>query len=106
MYSEPLSEIRVKVESHEGWIHIVVEDNGPGIPAEHLPRLFEKFYRIPGSRTGGTGLGLSIVKSIVDLHKGHISVEAAEPQGARFIIALPKLAQPHLPQEAKDTATT
>jgi two-component system sensor histidine kinase KdpD len=106
MYSEPLSEIRVKVESHEGWIHIVVEDNGPGIPAEHLPRLFEKFYRIPGSRTGGTGLGLSIVKSIVDLHKGHISVEAAEPQGARFIIALPKLEQPHLPQEAKDTATT
>jgi len=97
MYSDPQTEIKIEVKSKEGWLLLSVEDQGPGIPPEHVPRLFEKFYRIPGSRTGGTGLGLSIVKSIVDLHKGHISVEPVQPHGTRFVISLPIPAQPEKP---------
>jgi two-component system sensor histidine kinase KdpD len=103
MYSDPGSQITVRLETRHDFVVISVEDLGPGIPKEHLPKLFEKFYRIPGSRTGGTGLGLSIVKSIVDLHKGQIYVEPVEPHGSRFVIALPKLAQPPRPLETSSS---
>jgi two-component system, OmpR family, phosphate regulon sensor histidine kinase PhoR len=72
------------------WIR--VEDRGCGIPAEHLPRLFERFYRVDKARSrklGGTGLGLAIVKHIVAAHGGAVSVKSTPGQGSTFTILLP-----------------
>jgi signal transduction histidine kinase len=75
-------------------VRIVVEDSGPGIPPEHLPRVFDRFYKADGSRTGtpvpsGSGLGLSIVQAIVRRHGGRIAAGSAGSGGARFEIVLP-----------------
>jgi NtrC-family two-component system sensor histidine kinase KinB len=68
----------------------VVEDNGEGIPPEHLSRLFEKFYRVPTARhSGGAGLGLAIVREIVTAHGGEIGVDSAPGKGTKFTFALP-----------------
>ncbi len=71
---------------------IAVEDQGWGIPAEHLPRVFERFYRVSQSRarrTGGTGLGLAIVKHITQAHGGFVTVTSRMGEGSRFEIHLP-----------------
>jgi two-component system phosphate regulon sensor histidine kinase PhoR len=71
---------------------IEVADDGPGIPAEHLPRLFERFYRVDKGRSrelGGTGLGLSIARHIVESHGGTIRVKSRLGEGTRFTIRLP-----------------
>lgn len=74
------------------YVQFIVADTGPGIAPEHLPNIFERFYRADESRqqeTGGSGLGLAIVKSIVETHGGQAMVESALGQGAVFTIALP-----------------
>jgi two-component system phosphate regulon sensor histidine kinase PhoR len=89
-YSESGSTILVKGE--EG-VTITVADQGNGIPEEHLPRLFERFYRVDKARSrqeGGTGLGLAIVKHIVQSHKGRIEVESRLNEGTTFMIRLPE----------------
>ena len=71
---------------------IEVQDWGCGIGSEHLPRLFERFYRIDQARSrqmGGTGLGLAIVKHIVQEHGGSVSVNSTLGKGSRFSIHLP-----------------
>lgn len=76
----------------DGWGEFFVKDTGPGIAAEHLPRLTERFYRVDRSRsreTGGTGLGLAIVKHVAQRHGGHIDAESIVGEGSRFAIALP-----------------
>jgi two-component system phosphate regulon sensor histidine kinase PhoR len=73
-------------------VRIVVRDEGCGIAAEHLPRLFERFYRVDMARSrklGGTGLGLSIVKHIVQAHGGSVAVESTPGTGSTFTIDLP-----------------
>lgn len=72
---------------------IIVEDNGDGIPAQHLERLFERFYRIDRARSrdmGGTGLGLAIVKHLALLHGGEVTVNSGLGKGSNFTIHLPK----------------
>ena len=76
---------------HRG-VEIVVADEGPGIPAEEAPRVFERFYRADAARAasdGGSGLGLSIARWIVELHDGRIRVEPREPHGCRMVVSLP-----------------
>ena len=74
-------------------ILISIEDNGCGIKKEHLPNIFERFYRIDKSRsreTGGIGLGLSISKLIGEIHGGYITVESVFGKGSAFILHLPE----------------
>ena len=76
----------------EGGCVMEVADDGPGIPPEHLPRIFERFYRVDKGRSrelGGTGLGLSIARHIVESHGGTIRVENRPGAGARFTIRIP-----------------
>ena len=84
--------IGVQVTQHNSHFGIEVLDSGIGIPKEHIPRIFERFYRVDKTRSrkqGGTGLGLSIVKHIVIMHGGEIQVESEVGKGSRFIITLP-----------------
>ncbi len=73
-----------------GAVRFVVEDSGEGIAPEHLPRLFEKFYRVPGTRSaGGAGLGLAIAREIVVAHGGQIEAESQPGRGTAFAFTLP-----------------
>jgi two-component system OmpR family sensor kinase len=74
-------------------VRITVRDSGPGVAPEHLPLIFERFYKADVARaTGGSGLGLSIVKAIVERHGGTISVR--NERGAVFEILLPSVGAP------------
>jgi len=81
----------VTIESHleQETIVITVHDTGPGFPPAALPRLFDKFFRIPGSKTGGSGLGLSIVRGYIEAHKGTIVASNNPAGGAVFTIRIP-----------------
>ena len=74
------------------WVEVSVRDDGPGIPAGALARIFERFYRVDKARSreqGGTGLGLAIVKNVVQAHGGEVRVESAPGKGTEFFIMLP-----------------
>ncbi len=81
--------IRINAERNGAEAVIAVADNGPGIPAEDLPRVFERFFQVDPARRDGTGLGLAIVRHIVRAHGGRTWAESAQGQGATFYIALP-----------------
>jgi two-component system OmpR family sensor kinase len=84
--------IRVGIGSEEDTVAIKVVDSGPGIPAEHVAHVFDRFYKVDGGEDqeqGGAGLGLAIVKRIVQLHGGSIKVESRPGQGAAFKVILP-----------------
>lgn len=85
-------EVTARVLAATGEIECAVRDNGPGIPAEDLPHIFERFYRVEKGRSresGGTGLGLSIVKHIVQLHGGRVAAESQMGQGTSIVVRLP-----------------
>jgi two-component system, OmpR family, sensor histidine kinase KdpD len=82
-------------------LKITVVDHGPGIPEEHHSRIFNKFYRLPGSAPGGTGLGLAIAKSVVELHGGSIAVKNQAQGGLEVAITLPYEEPPKMPAAKK-----
>ncbi len=91
-YSDADTEVTVSCIADEENVRISVTDHGPGIPEEHLPRLFERFYRVEKARSrklGGTGLGLSIVKHILNVHGGKVEVESRVGEGSAFTLMLP-----------------
>jgi len=91
-YTPEGGKIAVEARKEEGGIQIEITDTGIGIPAEDMPRIFERFYRVDKGRSrelGGTGLGLSIVKHIAEAHGGRVSVESRLGQGSRFRVFLP-----------------
>ena len=91
-YSEPASEVLIIATSKPDHVLIEVKDHGAGISREHLPRLFERFYRSDKARSrklGGTGLGLAIVKHIVQAHHGEVGVLSTPGKGTTFSIRLP-----------------
>jgi signal transduction histidine kinase len=86
--------VKMMLNVQPAFIEIIVEDNGRGIPAEHLPHIFDRFYRVPGKGSApspeqGLGLGLSFVAWIVKAHDGKIEVESTLGKGTRFTIRLP-----------------
>lgn len=92
-YTEEAGEITVSLFEQEGQITVVVEDNGIGIPREHLDRVFERFYRVDKARSrklGGTGLGLGIAKHIVLAHNGQIRIESEIGRGTKVFVTLPR----------------
>ena len=100
-YSEENGVIAISAfDKNDGMICISVADNGCGIGREHLPRLFERFYRSDKARSrshGGTGLGLAIVKHIAQAHNGSIEVESIEGEGATFTLCLKKVGRKGTP---------
>jgi len=83
--------VTVTARREEDHLNIIVADTGPGIPADALPNIFERFYRVPGmeDRILGTGLGLTIARQIVEAHGGEIYAESEEGHGATFTFTLP-----------------
>jgi len=94
-----LSAHRARPSSSE--ILVAISDSGPGIPAEHLPHIFDRFYRVDRARSrelGGAGLGLSIARELVRAHGGDITVHSVPGEGSTFTVRLPspkKLPVPH-----------
>ncbi len=82
--------IRVAVSRHNTNFEVAVSDNGCGIAAEHLPRVFDRFYRVESSRSSeGAGLGLALVKSIVDLHGGSANIQSEVGRGTTVTLRFP-----------------
>jgi len=92
-FSPEGSNIVVGLRDLASEVEIYVQDNGPGIAPEHIPRVYERFFKASSSRGGGTGLGLAIVKHIIEAHNGSVYVRSRMGQGATFGVYLPKKAQ-------------
>ena len=91
-YTQPGGVVRVTLTREGRDAILTVADNGPGIPKENLPHIFDRFYRVDKARSresGGTGLGLSIVHQLVLYHGGSIRVESEEGKGSTFIVEMP-----------------
>jgi two-component system, OmpR family, sensor histidine kinase KdpD len=99
-YTPPESEIQITARASGSQLEVAITDSGGGIPPAELARIFDKFYRLPGTATGGTGLGLSIARGLVEAHGGTLTGENAPPKGARFIMRLPLGSPPPTVQEA------
>ena len=92
-HSEPRGKVRVAISETRNELVVTVQDWGEGIAAIHLPRLFERFYRVDPGRDraeGGSGLGLAIVKHIAQVHGGGVDVESQPGEGSTFSLRLPK----------------
>jgi len=88
-YTNSGGHVKVSARTNDADVQFTVEDSGAGIPPEHLPRIFERFYRAPGQRGNtGAGLGLAIAKEIVEVHGGTIGVESKPGEGSRFSFTL------------------
>lgn len=96
-YTPASGTVRLELRSRPPYAEFCVQDDGPGIPDEDLPKVFERFYRADKSRhqdPGGSGLGLSIAKWIVESHKGQLALESTIGKGTRAVVRIPLSAQP------------
>jgi two-component system phosphate regulon sensor histidine kinase PhoR len=92
-YSDPEKTVQLEASRSPHEIQIRVRDHGIGVEKKHLPRIFERFYRVDKARSralGGTGLGLAIVKHIAHAHGGRVTVESTLGEGSLFTIHLPR----------------
>jgi NtrC-family two-component system sensor histidine kinase KinB len=87
-----------------GQVEISIQDTGPGIPPQHIDRIFERFFRVPGqSGASGAGLGLAIAKEIVELHGGRLTVQSMQGHGAKFTFTLTAAADRQLSHARQDS---
>jgi two-component system sensor histidine kinase KdpD len=100
-YTPAAASITITARLARGKLVIAVTDGGPGIPAGDLDRIFDKFYRLPGTASGGTGLGLSIARGLVEAHGGTLVAGNVPGGGARFTITLPAATPPPPVMEAE-----
>jgi two-component system phosphate regulon sensor histidine kinase PhoR len=92
-YTPEKGRVKIQARAKDGSVEVTVSDNGVGIPAKDLPRIFERFYTVDKGHSrelGGTGLGLSIVKHIIEAHQGEVRVESEPGKGSRFSFTLKK----------------
>jgi two-component system heavy metal sensor histidine kinase CusS len=90
--------ISISIDAESTASRLSVQDTGSGIPAEHLPRVFDRFYRVDSARSSrGSGLGLALVKSIVQLHGGTAKIESETDRGTRVTLTFPKASTTALP---------
>ena len=94
-FTPPAGSVDVHIEDSDDHVRLTVSDTGPGIPAEKLARVFERFFRLDEARrasadVGGSGLGLSIARAIVMLHGGEITAANRPEGGAEFAVRLPR----------------
>ncbi|HEX5265573.1 MAG TPA: ATP-binding protein [Acidimicrobiales bacterium] len=111
-YSPAGRPVRVAARDDAGHVEVVVSDEGIGIPAEDVERVFERFYRVgarapdgAGEDPGGSGLGLSITRLVAEDHGGEVLVESVEGQGSTFVLRLPRSHQP-VEQRCRIASTT
>jgi PAS domain S-box-containing protein len=88
-FTPPEGSIRISAHQEDQQIVVSVTDTGPGIPQEHLLKIFDRFWSIPGTKNKGSGLGLSIAKGIVEAHGGKIWAESSLGKGSNFLFTLP-----------------
>jgi len=93
-YTPSGTPVEVQARTVDESLVLSVADRGPGIPAEILPRLFDKFFRGPESGAGGSGLGLTIAKGFIEAHGGTITAENRPSGGAVFTLRLPQPEKP------------
>jgi signal transduction histidine kinase len=99
--------VRIKVEGDSGYVKVTVSDDGIGVPAKELPKVFDRFFQVEAHLTrkhGGMGLGLSVAKAMIELHDGRIWAESKEGMGSTFIFLLPLDAKTDEPASAKPFA--
>jgi two-component system OmpR family sensor kinase len=87
-HTPPGSRVHATVRPRDGEVVLTVEDDGPGVPADLRPHVFERFVRGDGDRGSSSGLGLSIVRAVAESHGGRVDLEDGRP-GARFVVHLP-----------------
>ncbi|HEU5318635.1 MAG TPA: HAMP domain-containing sensor histidine kinase [Chloroflexota bacterium] len=94
-YTPGSGRVSVAMDRRDGQVCVTVRDTGPGIPADELPRVFERFYRVDAARTrdpGGTGLGLPIARWIAEQHGGAVALESVVGEGTTAVVRLPLIA--------------
>ncbi|MEX2626257.1 MAG: ATP-binding protein [Ilumatobacteraceae bacterium] len=99
-YSEAGGQVQLRARAEGPWVEFMVADEGVGIPARDLDRIFERFYRVDKARsrgTGGSGLGLSIVRHVATNHGGEVLVSSREGEGSTFVLRIPREADRPIP---------
>ena len=88
-YSSDGDRIDVSLHRDERQVVMKIRDHGPGIPGESIERIFDRFYRVPGTEAAGAGLGLALAREVVDWHGGCMTIDSEVGAGSTFTVSLP-----------------